>query len=47
MGSARLKVRRKEALDIDCRRLSRDQGWFLSIFLCKFALGLIAFPGKP
>jgi cation:H+ antiporter len=47
MGSARLKVRRKEALDIDCRRLSRDQRWFLSIFLCKFALGLIAFPGKP
>jgi cation:H+ antiporter len=47
MGSARLKVRRKEALDIDCRRLSRDQGWFLSIFLCKFVLGLIAFPGKP
>src|SRR5260370_39807139 len=47
MGSPRLKVRRKEALDVDCRRLSRDQGWFLSIFLCKLALGLIAFPGKP
>ena len=47
MGSPRLKVRRKESLDVDCRRLSRDQGWFLSIFLCKLALGLIAFPGKP
>src|ERR1700732_3571583 len=52
MGSAhlkvrRIKVRRKETLDIDCRRLSRDQGWFLSIFLWKFVLGLIAFPGKP
>jgi cation:H+ antiporter len=46
-GSARLKVRRKEALDVDCRRLSRDQGWFLSIFVCKIALGLVAFPGKP
>ena len=46
MGSPRLKVRRKEALNVDCRRLSRDQGWFLSIFLCKLALGLIAFPGK-
>jgi cation:H+ antiporter len=47
MGSPRLKVRPKETLDVDCRRLSRDQGWFLSIFLCKLALGLIAFPGKP
>lgn len=47
MGSARLKVRRKEALDVDCRRRSRDQGWFLSIFICKLALGLVAFPGKP
>ena len=47
MGSARLKVRRKETLDLDCRRLGRDQGWFLTIFLCKLALGVIAFPGKP
>jgi cation:H+ antiporter len=47
MGSARLKVRRKEALDVDSHRLSRDQGWFLSIFICKLALGLVAFPGKP
>src|SRR5215469_10954188 len=38
MGSARLKVRRKEALDVDCGQLSRDQAWFLSIFLCKLAL---------
>jgi cation:H+ antiporter len=47
IGSARLHVRRKEALDVDCRRLSRDQGWFLSIFVVKVALGLVAFPGKP
>lgn len=46
IGSARLKVRRKEALDVDSRRLSRDQGWFLSIFICKLALGLVSFPGK-
>jgi hypothetical protein len=37
-------MRRNETLDVDCRRLSRDQGWFLSIFLCKLTLGLIAFP---
>jgi cation:H+ antiporter len=47
MGSRRLKVRRKEALDVDCRQMNRDQRWFLAIFLCKFALGLVAFPGKP
>jgi len=46
MGSARLRVRRKEALEVDCRRLSRDQAWFLCIFLCKLTLGLVAFSGK-
>ena len=46
MGSTRLKVRRKAALDVDSHRLSRDQGWFLSIFIVKLALGLVAFPGK-
>jgi cation:H+ antiporter len=46
MGSTRLRVRRKEALDVDYGRLSRDQAWFLSIFLCKLALGLVAFSGK-
>jgi cation:H+ antiporter len=33
MGSTRLQIRRKEALEVDCRRLSRDQGWFLIIFI--------------
>lgn len=47
MGSSSLQIRRKQALDVDCRRLSRDQGWFLSIFLAKLGLGLFAFPGKP
>ncbi len=31
----------------DFRVLARDQGWFLAIFLCKIALGLIAFAWKP
>jgi cation:H+ antiporter len=47
MGSERLRIRRKDALEVDCRRLSRDQGWFLIIFLGKLALGLVAFSGKP
>jgi cation:H+ antiporter len=46
LGSRHLRVKRKEALAVDCRRLSRDQGWFLSIFLCKLGLGLVAFPHK-
>ena len=29
------------------RRLSRDQGWFLAIFICKVGLGLVAFAWKP
>ena len=29
------------------RRLSRDQGWFLAIFVCKVALGLVVFAWKP
>jgi len=29
------------------RRLSRDQGWFLAIFVAKIALGVMAFAWKP
>ncbi len=29
------------------RRLARDQGWFLAIFVVKVALGLVAFAYKP
>ena len=47
MGSVRLGVRRKEALEVDSRILARDQAWFLGIFVCKAALGLVSFPGKP
>ena len=31
----------------DCRALSRDQAWFLIIFVFKLGLGLIAFAWKP
>ncbi len=46
LGSRRLHIRKKDSLDVDMRRLSRDQGWFLGIFIFKIGLGLIAFPGK-
>lgn len=46
LGSKSLHVRKKEVVDADCVRLSHDQGWFLSIFLFKFVLGLFAFSGK-
>ena len=46
LGSRTLAVRRKSHLDVDTRRLSRDQSWFLGIFIFKIALGLVAFPGK-
>lgn len=43
--SRRRKGRRE--LVMDSRRLARDQGWFLVIFLFKVALGLVAFAIKP
>jgi cation:H+ antiporter len=46
LGSRTLAVRRKTKLDVDARRLSRDQGWFLGIFIFKIGLGLVAFSGK-
>lgn len=46
MGSRALGVRRKKAVDADARRLSRDQAWFLVIFVVNLALGLTVFPGK-
>ena len=47
LGSRTLAVRRKTRLDVDARRLSRDQSWFIGIFIFKIGLGLVAFPGKP
>ncbi|GLQ93665.1 sodium:calcium antiporter [Dyella acidisoli] len=34
-------------VQVEDARLARDQGWFLSIFVAKCALGLIAFAFKP
>jgi hypothetical protein len=44
----RRRLGRQEAVvEVDHRRLSRDQGWFLAIFVVKVALGLVAFAFKP
>jgi cation:H+ antiporter len=34
-------------LDVDTRRLARDQTWFLVVFVVKVGLGLVAFTIKP
>lgn len=34
-------------IKVDQRRLARDQGWFMGIFVFKVALGLLAFAWKP
>lgn len=44
---ARLGRPRPVLVQADCRRLRRDQGWFLAIFAAKIALGLTAFAYKP
>jgi cation:H+ antiporter len=38
---------RSAAIDVNRQRLSRDQSWFLLIFVCKIALGFLAFSIKP
>ncbi len=38
--------RRLSPLEVDTKRLSRDQGWFIVIFIFKIGLGLTSFPGK-
>ncbi|HWU03610.1 MAG TPA: sodium:calcium antiporter [Novosphingobium sp.] len=35
------------AMLAEFRHLSRDQGWFLCIFVCKVGLGVLAFAWKP
>jgi cation:H+ antiporter len=37
----------RQPIDLDWRRLSRDQGWFLLVFCCKIGLGFVAFATKP
>jgi cation:H+ antiporter len=44
--SRRRLARRDACLEVDCARLSRDQGWFLLIFLVSIGLGLFGFPLK-
>lgn len=43
----RKRLGRRPYLEVNQRRLSRDQGWFLLIFAVKIALGLVAFAFKP
>lgn len=38
--------RRNTSLQVDCKRLSRDQAWFLVIFALSLFLGLVQFPFK-
>ena len=52
VGLALLNNRRKlgradHGVQVDHRRLSRDQAWFLAIFVVKAGLGLVAFAYKP
>jgi cation:H+ antiporter len=44
--SRRKLQRRDPCLEVDCGRLSRDQVWFLLIFVISIGLGLTAFPYK-
>jgi cation:H+ antiporter len=39
-------ARADAGLEVDCARLSRDQGWFLLIFVISIGLGLVDFPFK-
>jgi len=39
--------RQSALVEVDHRRLSHDQVWFLSIFVVKVGLGLVAFAFKP
>jgi cation:H+ antiporter len=44
----RRRLRRSDpCVEVDHRRLSRDQLWFLAIFAVKVGLGLVAFAFKP
>ncbi|MBS0471026.1 MAG: sodium:calcium antiporter [Proteobacteria bacterium] len=47
VGWVMLARARTAPLAVDYRHLSRDQGWFLAIFVVKIALGLVVFAFKP
>lgn len=42
-----LLARRRQLPRVDTKRLGRDQGWFLAVFVVKVTLGLVAFAWKP
>lgn len=44
---SRQRLARTPQIVADFRRLSRDQGWFLTIFAAKVALGVVVFAAKP
>ena len=44
---SRQPLKRTAEVQRDFNRLSRDQGWFLAIFLVKLGVGLVAFAFKP
>jgi cation:H+ antiporter len=44
---SRQHLQRTQAVRDEFKRLSRDQTWFLSIFVVKLAVGLVAFAYKP
>jgi cation:H+ antiporter len=37
----------RRPIDLNGKRLSRDQGWFLLVFACKIGLGFVVFALKP
>ncbi|HET7561686.1 MAG TPA: sodium:calcium antiporter [Rhodanobacteraceae bacterium] len=45
--ACRQKLPHIAAIREEFQRLSRDQGWFLAIFVCKVVLGLVVFAWKP
>ncbi len=54
VGLGLMRMRRRQpaaecvtCMNADQRKLARDQGWFMGIFVLKLAVGLVAFAWKP
>ena len=47
LGNRKRLGRESTLVEVNHRRLSHDQAWFLSIFVVKVGLGLVAFAFKP
>jgi cation:H+ antiporter len=43
----RTRREKRIAQEFSTARLARDQAWFVGVFVCKVALGLVAFAWKP